>query len=302
MTQIERNIIAVINEVSKSFAQVKAVDSVTFNLYQGEVLSILGPNGAGKTTLINMMLGRLKLSSGDMALFGFQPGDINLKRICGAMLQVTGLPDMSTIKEQIKLFQSYYPRPMDYTKIIELTGLVGIENNFCKNLSGGQKQRLLFALSICGNPQLLFLDEPSAGMDVSIRKSLWETINNLKNQGTSIVLTTHYLEEADYLSDRIIMLSQGKIIQQGTPDEIKNNFNNKTIKFISSTSITDFTQLVSCNNIQNTGKYYEIKSTDSAKTIRQIFSITDDIVDLTITGAALEDAFLNMSQSTTSGE
>ena len=197
MSQIKSNkplkTVACINKVSKSFvdkksSNTKAVDNVSFDLHQGEVLSILGPNGAGKTTLINMMLGRLSLSEGQMDLLGYIPGKIELKRLCGAMLQVSGVPDMSTVKEHIQLFQCYYSNPMAYKKIIELAGLQDIQNNYCKNLSGGQKQRLLFALSICGNPKILFLDEPSVGMDIKSRKSLWNTINELKNNGTSLSL------------------------------------------------------------------------------------------------------------------
>jgi ABC-2 type transport system ATP-binding protein len=242
------------------------------------------------------MLGRLSLTSGKIKIFNLKPADIKLKRMCGAMLQVSGLPDMSTIKEQVQLFQSYYPMPMPYSDIIQLAQLKGIENKFCKNLSGGQKQRLLFAISICGNPKLLFLDEPSAGMDASMRKSLWDTIIKLQQARTSIVLTTHYLEEADLLSDRIIMLNQGEIIQQGCPEEIKSSFNQKTIKFICPLAINELNSLGNENDIHKIGKYYEIKCTDSAKTMQGIFAITDEISDLTIRGAALEDAFILLNK------
>ncbi|MFK8013552.1 MAG: ABC transporter ATP-binding protein [Marinicellaceae bacterium] len=300
MSQIQSNKpikVASINQVSKSFTiknstHIKAVNKVSFDLHQGEVLSLLGPNGAGKTTLINMMLGRLSLSSGQMELLGFKPGNIELKRLCGAMLQISGLPDMSTVKEHIELFQCYYPNPMKYSKVIDLAGLHDIQNKYSKNLSGGQKQRLLFALSICGNPKLLFLDEPSVGMDISSRKTLWKTINQLKDNGTSIILTTHYLEEADQLSDRIIMLNQGKIIQEGTPDQIKANINSKKIRFISTVSKEVFQKQNPIIPVENIGKYYEVQSNDSVTTLKQLFNLTNDITDLSVTGAALEDAFL----------
>ncbi|MBL4661666.1 MAG: ABC transporter ATP-binding protein [Alcanivoracaceae bacterium] len=288
--------IASINNVSKKFQEKYALIDVSMDIYQGEVLSILGPNGAGKTTLINMMLGRLSLKEGEIAIFGLQPGVIELKRQCGAMLQVSGLPDMLTVKEHVQLFQSYYTTPMQYDKVIELAGLESIQNQYSKNLSGGQKQRLLFALSICGNPRLLFLDEPSVGMDINARKSLWRTITELKKQGTSIVLTTHYLQEADQLSDRIIMLNQGRIIHQGTPNEIKSSINSRKISFISSASIDQFVNLQSDNTIECSGKYYEIQSTDTVQTLKQIFAITDDISDLSVTRAALEDAFLLLNK------
>ena len=168
--------IASIRGVTKRFDDKLVLNNVDLDLFEGEVLSVLGPNGAGKTTLISTMLGRLSLDSGDISLFGNRPGALEVKRQCGAMLQVSGLPDMSTIKEHITLFQSYYVNPMDYDLVMAFSGLKDIENQYSKTLSGGQKQRLLFALAICGNPKLLFLDEPTVGMDITARKSLWEAI------------------------------------------------------------------------------------------------------------------------------
>jgi ABC-2 type transport system ATP-binding protein len=288
--------VADIHQVAKIFDGKYALKQVSLEIQAGEVLAILGPNGAGKTTLINLMLGRLSLTSGEISIFGMRPGSIQLKRLCGAMLQISGLPEMSTVKEHIQLFQSYYAAPMPYQKVIDLAGLQEIQNQYSKNLSGGQKQRLLFALAICGNPKLLFLDEPSVGMDIESRKSLWRTITELKKNGTSVVLTTHYLEEADQLSDRIIMLNQGRIIHEGSPEQIKANINCKKIRFISSATMTDFLSIKPSLKIESTGKYYEIQSNDSADTLKQIFQISDDIQDLTITGAALEDAFIQLNQ------
>lgn len=294
---MNNEIIANIRQASKKFDDKLALDQVYLEIQSGEVLGILGPNGAGKTTLINLMLGRLSLTEGDISIFGFEPGDINLRRQCGAMLQLSGLPDMSSVKEHIELFMSYYAHPFEYQKIIDLAGLAGIEDQYSKTLSGGQKQRLLFALAICGNPKLLFLDEPSVGMDIETRKSLWNTINELKENGTSVILTTHYLEEADQLSDRIIMLNQGKIIHEGTPDEIKANINTKKIRFISSTPLAELMSIDNNLKITSSGKYYEIQSKDSSQILRKLFQISDDIQDITVTGAALEDAFIQLNQT-----
>ncbi len=284
--------IASIKNISKKFAEKDALVDVSLDIYPGEILSILGPNGAGKTTLINIMLGRLSAFGGEIEILGLQPGSIELKRQCGAMLQVSGLPDMSTVKEHIELFRSYYPSPMEYGKTIELAGLVEIEDEYSKNLSGGQKQRLLFALAICGNPKLLFLDEPSVGLDVIARKLLWKAITELKEQGTSIVLTTHYLEEADQLSDRIIMLNQGCVIQEGTPEAIKKRVSNKTIRFISSISAKQLSSLKLSSEIKLSGNYYEIQTRDPVSVLTQLFSIANDISDLSVSNALLEDAFL----------
>lgn len=289
-------VVAIIDQVSKVFAAKKAIIDVSLEINRGEILSILGPNGAGKTTLINMMLGRLSLTSGSMSLFGLQPGNIELKRQCGAMLQVSSLPDMSTVKEHIQLFSSYYSNPMSYEQVVDYSGLKEIENDYSKNLSGGQKQRLLFALSICGNPKLLFLDEPTVGLDISARKSLWRAISELKSQGTSIVLTTHYLEEADQLSDRIIMLNQGRVIQQGSPTQIKSQVATKTIRFVSSIEKVNLLVLPAIIQVEQLGDVFEIITKDPVITLMQIFEITKDITELTVSSAALEDAFLQLNQ------
>ena len=280
-----------------------ALSDVSFDIYRGEILSILGPNGAGKTTLINMMLGQLSLSSGDMKLLGCRPGEIELKRQCGAMLQVSGLPDMSTVKEHIQLFRSYYANPMSYAKVIDIAGLAEIENKYSKNISGGQKQRLLFGLAICGNPKLLFLDEPTVGLDISARRSLWQAITDLKDKGCSIVLTTHYLEEADQLSDRIIMLNQGRVIKTGTPTEIKSQIDSKIIRFSASSELHAIDSIASARSVivktNSSGEQrYEIQSSNPVLTLRELFSMDLDIADLTVSGAALEDAFLSLNEIT----
>ncbi len=310
MTINERNKVISVKEVSKTFQadkkEIRALTNVSFHIYEGEALSILGPNGAGKTTLINMMLGKLSLSHGKMSLLGCEPGHIELKRQSGAMLQLAGLPDMSTIKEHIQLFQSYYPAPMDYQQVINIVGLKDIENQYSKNLSGGQKQRLLFALSICGNPKLLFLDEPTVGMDISARRLLWQAVTALKEQGTSIILTTHYIEEADHLSDRIIMLSKGRVIKIGTPKEIKSQIKSKTIRFNSSLKPKQLEKISSIKHFsvsENEGdeNQFEIQTDDPVETLKSIFEIEVEmeikLTDLMVAGAALEDAFLLLNEN-----
>ena len=288
--------IASINDVSKDYGSFRALDQVDLTVHSGEILSVLGPNGAGKTTLINLMLGRLSLATGKIDLFGLPPGSLALKRLCGAMLQVADLPETLTVKEHIQLFQSYYGEPMDYQQVVDYAGLSDIESKLTKGLSGGQKQRVLFALSICGNPRLLFLDEPTVGMDVEARHSLWEAIRNLKASGTSIILTTHYLEEADSLSDRIVMLNQGRIIQEGTPEQIKSQVNTQKIGF---NSELDIAELASLNFVQkatkNNGRY-ELQSSNASGTLQHLLSKTQNVEQLTVTGAALEDAFLQLNR------
>jgi len=295
MNTVITQTIATIDGVSKFFVDTKALNNISLDIKSGEVLAVLGPNGAGKTTLINLLLGRLSVCSGQVKVFGQAPGSLELKRQCGAMLQISSLPDMLTIKEHIELFQSYYADPMEYSEVINLAGLNDIENQLSKSLSGGQKQRLLFALAICGNPGLLFLDEPSVGLDVSARKSLWKAIKQLKSQGTSIVLTTHYLEEADQLSDRIVMLNRGRIIHQGTPEIIKARVNFKKVIFKSQISQEKLSDLSAVKEVESLGNFYHLQTTDAVATLKDLFSIEADISELTVSAAALEDAFIQLN-------
>lgn len=296
MTHQQSPTIAVVSGISKKFGEHLALDDVSLELKAGEVLSILGPNGAGKTTLINTLLGRLSVQSGEINILGFRPGRIPLKRLCGAMLQVANLPETLTVREHIELFQSYYPKPMTYQDVIEYAGLSKIQSQLSKNLSGGQRQRLQFALAICGNPRLLFLDEPSVGMDIEARQSLWAAIKGLRKRGTSIVLTSHYLEEADFLSDRIIMINQGKIIQQGTPETIKASVNLKKIRFKGNVTIEQLLKINGVERATSQGLYFELQTNDPVICLKHLFEISDELQELTVSGAALEDAFVQLNR------
>lgn len=289
--------IAKLTGVTKNYGDKAALDGIDLNILPGEVLAVLGPNGAGKTTLINLLLGRLSLSAGTIDIFGQQPGSAKAKWQIGAMLQVADLPNMLKVKEHIQLFMSYYPNPLPYKQIIEYAGLQSVEDNYSKNLSGGQKQRLLFALAICGNPQLLFLDEPSVGMDIEARRGLWQAIMDLKAQGTAIVLTTHYLEEADALSDRIAVINNGQLVTQGTPAQIKANVATKIVRFSGEAPIETLAAMDNVNSVRSNGKYFELQTSNPVSTLKALFSQLSEINDLTVSGAALEDAFLSITEN-----
>lgn len=281
--------------ISKHYAKHLALHHIDLNINPNEVLSILGPNGAGKTTLIKLLLGRLKPNNGQIKVFDQPAGSLAAKQHVGVMMQVANLPETLKVKEHIRLFQSYYAQPMAYQQVIEYAQLQGIENQLAGALSGGQKQRLLFAMAICGAPKLLILDEPSVGLDIEARRHMWQAITELKNQGTSVLLTTHYLEEADNLSDRIVMLNQGKIIAQGTVAQIKNQVASKVIRFTSNTSIDQLQDIEAVCQIKTQGKYYELQSSNPVNTLKGLFQKLNHIDDLTISGAALEDAFINLN-------
>ena len=297
----ERNthpsVIASAYGLTKTFAGKKALDNIDLEINSGQVFAILGANGAGKTTLINILLGRLNADSGDVSVFGVKAGSLQAKRQAGAMLQVANLPETLKIKEHIQLFQSYYPNPMDYQQVITYAGLQDMQNRYSKKLSGGEKQRLLFALSICGNPKLLFLDEPSVGMDVAARHGLWQAIRDLRAAGTGIVLTTHYLEEADILADNIVLLKQGKIIKRGSSDQIKASISHTTIRFISNEKPETFEQLQAVVSVQPSGKFIQLQTENVNQTLMVLLSAYPKLQDLTVSSAGLEEAFLQLNGS-----
>jgi len=210
-----------VSELSKHYGPVHAARGVSFVVRRGEIFGLLGPNGAGKTTAVRILLGLAAPTSGQATLFGHHPASLQAKLRRGALLQVAKVPETLKVREHIELFSSYYEKPLPIAETIAAAGLAGLENRLFGALSGGQKQRVLFALAICGNPDILFLDEPTVGLDVESRRTLWARIRGFVKRGGSVLLTTHYLEEADALAQRVAVIDRGRIAAEGTPAEIK---------------------------------------------------------------------------------
>ncbi len=212
---------AELTDVSKSFGDFQALKNVSLRVAPGETLALLGPNGAGKTTAIRLLLGLSSPTSGTARLFGADPREARNRRRSGAMLQVANVPESLTVREHLELFSSYYPAPLPLHEIVSIASLEGLEKRQFGKLSGGQQQRVFFALAICGDPEIVFLDEPTVGLDIETRQILWDQIRRYVARGRSVLLTTHYLGEAEALADRIALIRAGKIIATGTTGEIK---------------------------------------------------------------------------------
>src|SRR5713226_1365618 len=236
-------IVASLEGVNKNYGDVRALRGVDFRVRAGEVVALLGPNGAGKTTAVKLLLGLIQPNSGRARVFGGDPTNPENRMRTGAMLQVGRVPETLRVREHIDLFSSYYEKPMPMAEVLAAAGLEKLSDRKFGDLSGGQRQRVLFALAICGNPDLLFLDEPTVGLDVEARRALWEEIRRLVARGKTVLLTTHYLEEADALADRIAVINQGEIIAEGTPATIKAQTSGKRIRFLTSLSVAAVLQI-----------------------------------------------------------
>jgi ABC-2 type transport system ATP-binding protein len=211
----------VVEGLQKTYGQVKAVGGVDFTVDDGEIFALLGPNGAGKTTTLEVLEGFRDRDSGTVSVLGLDPGDRatarQLRQQIGLVLQDIAVEPYLTVRETIARNAGYYPTPRNVDEVIGLVDLTGKEKRKVKDLSGGQKRRLDLALGIVGNPRLLFLDEPTTGFDPNARRGAWELIGNLRSVGMTILLTTHYMEEAQELADRVAVIAAGRIVAAGTP-------------------------------------------------------------------------------------
>ena len=286
--------VAELQNVIKRFGNVTALDGLSLTVESGELVSLLGANGAGKTTAVRLLLGLSKPSSGAARIFGDDPRQRSARTRVGAMLQVAKVPDLLKVREHIALFSSYYPKPLPRGGIIEAAGLNGMENRLFGDLSGGQKQRVLFALAICGDPKLLFLDEPTVGMDIEARRALWRVIRGFVDRGGSVLLTTHYLEEADALSDRVIVIGRGKVVAQGTPAELKQANTGRRIKCVTRLHLDLVHGLSGVRTVRRDGVALDIVSDRPEQTVRELLARDEDLSGLEVVIQALDDAFLSL--------
>jgi len=283
-----------LNNVSKVFKNKKAVDGISFSIDKGEIVAILGPNGAGKTTTMMMMLGLLDPSEGSIQLFNNKPKERFVRERIGAMLQEVSVIDALKVKEVIQLFRSYYPRTLSFEELVDITGFTQDElKRRANKLSGGQKRRLGFALAMAGDPDVLFFDEPTVGLDVTSRKLFWNNVEMLKQRGKTIIFTTHYLQEADDVAERVILFHEGKIIGDGTPKDIKNKLTKQTVSFDATTMIRyeELLKLPCVNNMyEKDGRMYLVtEQTDDV--LRALITKNLQVKNIEIDRGRLEDAF-----------
>ena len=281
---------------SKRYGTVEALQDVSFRIEPGEVVAMLGPNGAGKTTSISLLLGMRNPTSGSARLFGMDPKNLKARSRIGVMLQESGVPGMLRVEEIVDLFRSYYPAPLASSEAIQMAGLEDKARSLVKDLSGGQHQRLYLALAVCGNPDALFLDEPTVGMDIEGRRRFLQEIAELAAKGRTVVLTTHYLEEADQLAQRIIVIDHGRVIADSSPAAIKARVAGKRITFSTNSALEDslFADLP-LNAKQVEDHRVRLLTNEPERVLRELFRRGVEINDLEVAGADLEEAFLALT-------
>ena len=221
------------NQLTKKYGDFQAVNNVSLRVRKGEIFALLGPNGAGKTTTVEILEGHRSKTSGQVKVLGMDPSEnsTEFRSRVGIVLQDTGIEQYLTAVEILEQFTNFYESPRSISELLEMTGLRGDKDKRVKKLSGGQKRRLDVAIGLCGNPDLLFLDEPTTGFDPSARRAFWDMIKNLKTAGTTVVLTTHYMEEAEYLADTVALMNHGKLVSQGSLSDLKISNNQTSITF-----------------------------------------------------------------------
>jgi ABC-2 type transport system ATP-binding protein len=285
-------VLEVINLV-KTFEKLRAVDDVTFAITEGICFGLLGPNGAGKTTTIEVIEDIIPSTSGEV-LYRGAPRSAVFKEEVGIQFQQTALLAFLSVYETLETFQKLYHRTEDLDYLVDICHLRDIRDQMNDRLSGGQRQRLLLALALINKPQLLFLDEPSTGLDPQARRNLWDIIEKIKSQGKTIILTTHYMEEAQYLCDEVAIMDYGQIIAQGTPADLIARYCEGDTIILPKSNITKTLNGFKFRFHERHG-HVEFLTTDVNQTINNLMSENIDLTEMTVRSPNLEDVFLNLT-------
>ncbi|EAW29606.1 ABC transporter, ATP-binding protein [marine gamma proteobacterium HTCC2143] len=282
-----------VNQLHKRYKDVNAVNGISFGIPQGICFGLLGPNGAGKTTTIEIIEGVIRESSGEI-LYKGKLRDKTFAQQIGIQFQSTALPDFLTVREVIELFSSFYSQPQPLQKLVELCELADFIDREANKLSGGQKQRLLLALALINDPEIVFLDEPTTGLDPQSRRKFWDLMTMIKSRGKTIVLTTHYMEEAELLCDELIIIDHGEIVVQGSPRQLLDTHlphkrvcvDQQNVPFNSSNIVGEI------NLINNE---IEITTSSVEQTLQALMAQRFDMSSLRVRNPTLEDLFIHLT-------
>lgn len=287
--------VARLDGVVVRFGDVVALDGVGLEIEPGSITVLLGPNGAGKTTVVRLCLGLVAPTAGTVRVFGRDPREPAARARVGAMMQVSRVPETLRVREHIETFRSYYPAPLGVDALVEAAGLQGLERRLFGTLSGGEKQRLLFALALAGDPALLFLDEPTVSMDVETRRALWQRIRALRAEGRAVLLTTHDLDEADALADRVVVLDRGRIVADGTPAAIKRSIPVRRIRCSTRLDLAEVRAIPHVHSAEREADRTVLLTAEAESVVRALLDRDAGLYGLEVAGAGLEEAFLALT-------
>ena len=284
--------------VRKRYGETVALDGLDLEVRPGELLAVLGPNGAGKSTAIGIMLGLQEPDAGEARLFGRSPHDLAARRGVGVMMQEVALPDALRVRELVAMTSAYYPDPRPVAETIALAGVEKIADRPYIKLSGGQKRQAQFALAICGRPRLLFLDEPTTGLDIKARETMWATLRDVVATGTSIVLTTLYIEEAQALATRVVVMARGRQVAEGTVSDMRALVSRKRIECLTSLPLAEIQAWPEVSAATREGASTAITTVEAEAVTRRLLDADPDLAELEVRRAGLSDAFAELTSDT----
>jgi len=282
-----------VHGLRKQYAKINAVDGISFEVAEGVCFGLLGPNGAGKSTTVEMLEGILKPSAGEIRFRG-RPIDAAYRECIGIQFQTTALQDFLTVRENLRFFRALYARGADIDELIAVCRLAEFLDRDTRKLSGGQRQRLLLAVALVNDPELLFLDEPTTGLDPQARRNFWELVRSIKARGKTIVLTTHYMEEAYVLCDDIAIMDHGRIIARGSPQQLLAEHFDDSVLELPLAALQD--RRVDLQVLRK-GEMAEIMTADVNGAVRQLLAADVPLDRLRIRPRTLEDLFLQLTGS-----
>jgi len=285
------NAIIEVRNLVKQYPQTRAVDGVDLAIAPGTCFGLLGPNGAGKTTTVEMMEGIVTPTSGEI-LYKGEPLGARFREEAGIQFQSTALQDFQSVRETLEMFAALYPRHMDIEELIELCALRSFLDQDARRISGGQRQRLLLAIALVNDPEVIFLDEPTTGLDPQARRNFWDLVNRIKARNKTIVLTTHYMEEAYVLCDEIAIMDHGRIIARGTPQQLLREHFNDVILELPENIPAEQLRDLACRSVAGR---LEISTGDVTATLRELLERDVPLNDLRIRPRTLEDLFLELT-------
>lgn len=301
-TTIDDNISVEVRHLHKRYGSIEAVNDVSFSVKRGEIFGVIGPNGAGKTTMVECISGLRQQDSGTISVMGMSPETdrAKIRKILGVQLQESALPPRIRVGEAVELFSYFYPSPMNIDNLLGALGIERLKNEIFKNLSGGEKQRVSIALALIGNPQIAILDELTTGLDPEARRETWDLIEGVRKSGVTVILVTHFMDEAERLCDRLAMIYNGRVIALDTPEAVASKSGGKRMRFIPSLPVNDATLLSipGVMSVERKERYLTVIGTGNlaANVIYALSDIGIRVSEIEATGGNLDEAFVSLAR------